>query len=303
MTRSPAKLKKTRSPPAIGTSRSYSASDEKNRVLYFLGVRPREGSRTRTSSTSIGFNFDGKGLTLPHARGTPIMTWSSSASGKYFTDSYSKPDVPPVAVVRDDSGKLHREPGEGRTFRSCSPTGWKTGRSRSRSRPRDGQTDLYGPTVQARRNLDPNKKYPIVNHIYPPARKTGKRRQAANFLAGARRLPGHWPNSVSSWWRSTGWAPHGDRRSSTKPTTATWAINTLPDQVTGMKQLAQRYSWDRYRTAPGHLRATPAADTRQGRRHVSAIPNFFKVGILRSRANHDNSRVRRRLGREVGRVC
>ena len=31
---------------------------------------------------------------------------------------------------------------------------------------RDHQTDLYGLMYQPT-NLDPNKKYPIINHIYP----------------------------------------------------------------------------------------------------------------------------------------
>ena len=29
-------------------------------------------------------------------------------SGKYFVDSYSKPDVPPVAVLRDEAGQTDR---------------------------------------------------------------------------------------------------------------------------------------------------------------------------------------------------
>ena len=49
--------------------------------------------------------FDGKDLTLLTPEdGNHEVTLSPS--GKYFVDSYSKPDVPPVAVLRDDTGKL-----------------------------------------------------------------------------------------------------------------------------------------------------------------------------------------------------
>ena len=46
--------------------------------------------------------FDGKNLKLLTPEdGNHDVTLSPS--GKYFVDSYSKPDVPPVAVLRDDS--------------------------------------------------------------------------------------------------------------------------------------------------------------------------------------------------------
>ena len=49
--------------------------------------------------------FDGKNLSLltPEDGNHEI---SLSPSGRFFVDSYSKPDVPAVAVVRDAEGKL-----------------------------------------------------------------------------------------------------------------------------------------------------------------------------------------------------
>ncbi len=60
--------------------------------------------------------------------------------------------------------------------------------------------------------------------------------------------------------------------------------NTLPDQVTGMKQLAQRYSWIDIDRAGiyGHSGGGYAAAGAMFR-----YPDFFKVGISEA-GNHDN---------------
>ena len=71
--------------------------------------------------------------------------------------------------------------------------------------------------------------------------------------------------------------------------------NTLPDQVAGMKQLAQRYPWIDIERAGiyGHSGGGYAAADAMFR-----YPDFFKVGISEA-GNHDNRDVRRRLGGEV----
>ena len=78
--------------------------DEKNRLLYFFGVG-REAGRDPYFVHFYRVGFDGKGLTLltPEDGNHEITL---SPSGNYFVDSYSKPDVPPVTVLRDAAGKL-----------------------------------------------------------------------------------------------------------------------------------------------------------------------------------------------------
>ena len=87
-----------------------------------------------------------------------------SDSGDYFVDSYSKPDVPPVAVLRDLTGKLVLTL-EKADISKLLATGWKPPTPVT-VKGRDNQTDLYGLMFKPT-NLDPAKKYPIVNHIYP----------------------------------------------------------------------------------------------------------------------------------------
>ena len=78
--------------------------DEKNRLLYFLGVG-REKGRDPYFIHFYRIGFDGANLALltPEDANHEVTL---SASGKYFVDSFSQPDVPSVAVLRDDAGKL-----------------------------------------------------------------------------------------------------------------------------------------------------------------------------------------------------
>src|SRR6185436_10790360 len=84
--------------------------------------------------------------------------------GRFFVDSYSKPDAPPVAELRDADGALVMALEKADISRLLA-TGWQPPTSIT-VKARDGVTDLYGlmykPTA-----LDTSRKYPIVNHIYP----------------------------------------------------------------------------------------------------------------------------------------
>ena len=68
------------------------------------------------------------------------------------------------------------------------------------------------------------------------------------------------------------------------PTTATWATNGLPDQIAGMRQLAERHPWIDLERAGiyGHS-GGGFASTAGILRH----PDFFKVAVSQA-GNHDN---------------
>jgi len=249
--------------------------DEKNRVLYVLGVGREKGDPYFIHFYRVG--FDGNGLTLltPDDGNHDIAL---SPSGHYFIDTYSKPDVPPVADVRDDTGKLiaHLEKAD---ISKLLATGWKPP-TPIVMKARDGSTDIYGLMFKPY-NLDPGKKYPIVNHIYPGpqtgsvgSRNFSTARGDCQALADLGFVVVE-IDGMGTPWRSKAFheAYYGDM-----------GDNTLPDQVTGMKQLAQRYPWidiDRagiYGHSGGGY-ATAGAMFR--------YPDFFKVGISES-GNHDN---------------
>jgi dipeptidyl aminopeptidase/acylaminoacyl peptidase len=130
-------------------------------------------------------------------------------------------------------------------------------------------------------NLDPNRKYPIVNHIYPGpqtgsvgSRSFNAARSDCQALAELGFIVVE-IDGMGTPWRSKKFheAYFGDM-----------GDNTLPDQVTGMRQLAQRYKWIDIERAGiwGHSGGGYAAADAMFR-----YPDFFKVGISES-GNHDN---------------
>ena len=136
--------------------------DQKNHLLYFLAVG-REPGRNPYFKHLYRVGLDGKNLSLlTPDEGNHEITLSPS--GRFFVDNYSQPDVAPVAVLRDENGKLITTIEQTDISRLLA-TGWKPPVPIT-VKARDGVTNLYGLMFKPT-NLDPNKKYPIVNHIYP----------------------------------------------------------------------------------------------------------------------------------------
>ena len=249
--------------------------DEKNRQLYFVACGTQPENPYFAQFYKI--NFDGKNLTLL-SPGAGTHNISLSPSENYFIDTYSKPDVPAVAVLRDMNGKQITELEKGDITR-LKAAGWKPPIPFS-VKSADGKDDIYG-IMFTPSNLDPNRKYPVVDYIYP----------------------GPQGGSVGSWGFSAARGDHqalaelgfvvvliegtGNPDRSKSFHDKYWpdmSTNTLPDQVAGIRQLAQRYSYiDTTKVGIwGHSGggfATAAAMFR--------YPDFFKVGISES-GNHDN---------------
>ncbi len=249
--------------------------DEKNRLLYFI-VDGRQPENPYFSQL-YRIGMDGKHLTLltPEPGNHQVVL---SPSKNYFIDSYSKPDLAPVTVLRSMDGKLLAIL-EKTDISRLAAAGWKPPIPFS-VKARDGQTDIYG-LLFTPTHLDPNKKYPIIDYIYP----------------------GPQGGSVGTW---SFVSSHGDNQAlaelgfivmalegTSNPLRSksfhdmsygNMAENTLPDQITGIRQLAGRYAYiDTSRVGIwGHSGggfATAAAMFR--------YPDFFKVGISES-GNHDN---------------
>ena len=96
---------------ATATSRSSCASTRRTRMLYFLAVG-REKGRDPYFSHFYEIGFDGGNLQLLTPEDADARR-DALRLGKYFVDSYSKPDEPPVAVLRDSDGKLADDAREG----------------------------------------------------------------------------------------------------------------------------------------------------------------------------------------------
>ena len=250
--------------------------DEANRTLYFVGVG-RESGRDPYFRHFYRIGMDGRNLKLltPEDADHDV---SLAPSGKYFVDVYSKPDVPPVAVLRDADGRDIASI-EKADISRLTITGWRPPQPIT-VKARDGATDLYG-LLYRPHDLDPARKYPIVNHIYPgpqtgsvggrsfsPARGDAQALAELGFVIVE-------IDGMGTPWRSKKfhdayYANMGD--------------NTLPDQVAAMKELARRYPWIDIDRAGiyGHSGGGYATADAMFR-----YPDFFKVGISEA-GNHDN---------------
>lgn len=250
--------------------------DEENRQLYFLGVG-KEPGRDPYFVHFYRIGFDGKGLTLLTPENAH-HTISLSPSGRYFVDTYSTPDVPPVSVLRDMSGATIMEL-EKADISRLTATGWRPPMPFT-VKARDGVTDLYGLMFRPS-HFDPSKKYPIINNIYPGPQtgSVGSRSfSAARGDAGAIAELGFIVVKIDGMgtpWRSKRFheAYYGNM-----------GDNTLPDQVAGMRELAARYPWIDL------ARAGIYGHSGGGYATASAMfqyPDFFKVGVSQA-GNHDN---------------
>ena len=250
--------------------------DEKNRQLYFLGVG-REKGRDPYFIHFYRIGFDGKALTLltPDDGNHEIAL---STSGKYFVDTFSKPDVPPTAVLRDDTGKLIT-PLEHADIAKLQAAGWKPPVPFT-VKARDGVTDLYGLMFKPG-NFDATKKYPIVNHIYPGPQTGSVGSRSFSAARGDCQALAELGfivveiDGMGTPWRSKKFheAYFGNL-----------GDNTLPDQVTGMQQLAKRYPWIDIERAGIYGHSGGGYATAGAMFHY---PDFFKVGISEA-GNHDN---------------
>lgn len=250
--------------------------DEKNRMLYFLADGRQSENPYFTQFCKIG--FDGKHF----ANLTPepgMHQVQLSPGGNYFIDTYSKPDVPGVTVLRDMNGKMITEL-EKTDVSRLEATGWKPVKPFS-VKAHDGTTDIYG-LMFTPTKMQQGKKYPVIDYIYPGPQggsiggnwgfsASRGDNQALAELGFVVVLIEGTSNPLRS--KSFHDMSYGDM-----------AQNTLADQVGGIRQLAQRFDYiDTTRVGIwGHSGggfATAGAMFR--------FPDFFKVGIAES-GNHEN---------------
>jgi dipeptidyl aminopeptidase/acylaminoacyl peptidase len=249
--------------------------DEKARCIYFnaAGLEPENPYFIQFCK----INFDGKGFKiLTPETGTHEI--ALSPSGKYFIDTYSKPDIPAVSVLRKLDGQIVATLAKTDVSR-LRAKGWKPPVP-FKVKAADGKTDIYG-LMFSPVNYDPKKKYPVIDYIYPgpqggsvgpwsfyPSRGDQQALAELGFVVVV-------IEGTSNPLRTKEFQDmsYGDM-----------SVNTLPDQISGIRQLASRYSWmDTSRVGIwGHSGggfATAGALLR--------YPGFFKVGIAES-GNHDN---------------
>lgn len=251
--------------------------DEASRTVWFYGVG-RESDRDPYYKHVYRASLDGGEVQLltPEDAQHGITL---AKDGRHFIDTHSTSSRAPITVIRrlDDGGEV-KEIARVDDAR-LKAAGWRAP-EKFTVKARDGKTDLYG-MLWKPANFDANKKYPIINYIYPGP-QTGSVRTRAfasaqidhqalaelGFVVVA-------IDGMGTPWRSKAFqdAYYGNM-----------IDNTLPDQVAGMKALAAKYPWIDLDRAGiwGHSGGGNATATA-----MFLYPDFFKVGISEA-GNHDN---------------
>ena len=248
---------------------------KKERKIIFTGGGREPGDPYFQYLYSV--NMDGTDMKLltPDSANHSI---SLSPTGGYFVDSYSTPIDPPVTVLGNIRGEKLITIEEADISRLID-YGWQPPECFT-VKARDGETDLYGQMFKPT-HFNPRKKYPIINNIYPGPQSgsVGGRSFSASrgdkqslaelgFIVITLDAMGT-PNRSKSFHEAY-YGNMGD--------------NGLPDHITGMKQLAKKYSWidiDKvgiYGHSGGGFASTDA---------ILRYPDFFKVAVSGA-GNHDN---------------
>jgi dipeptidyl-peptidase 4 len=247
--------------------------DEKNKRIVFLASgHEKNEDPYQTHLHSVG--FDGKWLQLLSPENASHLV-SVSPDGSFFVDSYSRPDLPGQAVLRQTKDGSVVRVLETPDANELTTIGWRTPEP-FQGKAADGATDLYG-LIWRRSNFDPAKKYPIVEFVYTgpqfyfvPKTFGGSFRQQSMAELGfiAVMVDGRGTSG-----RSRAFHEFSYRN----------LVGVFEDHVTMIKQMAARYPYmdvtrvGIYGISAGGYAAVHA---------MLAFPDFYKIGVSTS-GDHD----------------
>lgn len=249
--------------------------DQENRIIYFIASGKEDGNPYYEYLYRVDFSGENLQLLTPALGNHRI---SFSPDGQYFTDSYSQPDVPPVHELRNIQGELINVM-ERTDISRLEASGWKVP-TPFKVRSADDRWDLYG-VLHTPSKMETGKKYPVVLYIYPGPQGGSVRGWGFSASRGDNQALAELGFVVVA---LEGSCNPGRSKSFHDACYGDMGENTLPDQVSGLKQLARKTGYmDLDRVGIwGHSGggfATAAA--------MFKYPDFFKVGISES-GNHDN---------------
>lgn len=263
----------------VGPITRIAKLDPVSRTMWYEAAGKEKGQDPYfTHLYRIG--LDGKNnVSLTPDNGTHSV--QISRDGKYVIDTFSQPDVAPETTLRDGTTGALIMPLEKADISKLLATGWKPPMPIT-MKAADGKTDIYGMLFRPT-NFDPSKKYPIINQAYPGPQSGSVGSRAFTVARGDKQALAELGFVVVSI-DGTG-TPNRSKAFTDAYYGAMGRHNTIPDQIAGMKDLAQKYPWIDIEKAAmwGHSGGgfiTADALLR------APYNDFFKVGIAES-GNHD----------------
>ena len=135
--------------------------DDTNRQIIFNASGKESGDPYFIHCYRI--NFDGTGL-IRLTEGEGNHTVSFSPDKKYFVDTWSRVDMPPVSVLRSTTDGKKLMDIEKADISQLLATGLRLPEVFT-AKGRDGITDIWGIIIRPI-NFDPSIKYPVIEYIY-----------------------------------------------------------------------------------------------------------------------------------------
>ena len=249
--------------------------DEEARTVTFMGNEREPGDPYFQYLYRVGLDDGDVTLLTPDSANHVV---SISPDGEWIVDAYSTPVTPPVTVLRDRGGNVVMTL-EKADVSALVASGWQAPLPFS-VKARDGETDLYGLMFRPI-DFDPARSYPVVNYLYPGPQSgsVGSR----SFRAAHRDL-----QSIAELGfvviELDAMGTPGRSKEFHEAYYGNMGDNGLPDQMAGIRQLAERHSWiDAERVGIfGHSGGGfAAADA------IMRYPDFYDVAVSQA-GNHDN---------------
>lgn len=205
---------------------------------------------------------------------------SVSPDGRYFVDNMSRIDMPTQTVLRDtNTGRIVSNLQTANISKFLA-AGYKLPEP-FETLAADGKTKIYGAIFKPA-NFDPSQTYPVIENVYtgPHYVQTPKSFEAAlayrNILSMAQLgAIGVTIDGRGTWGRS---------RAFQQPAYKNLHKVGLDDHISGIKQLAKRYSWINADKVGIYGFSAGGYDVV---RAMTRHPEFYKVGVSAS-GNHDN---------------
>jgi len=258
------------------TCGSVARIDTTGRVLYLTACGREEGEDPYYMHL-YRVNFDGTDMQLLNYENADHQV-DVCESAKYFVDNFSRVDMTPRSVLRNNEGEIIVDL-ETMNLSLLFDAGFKFPEP-FKVKAADGITDIYG-VMYKPFDFDPSKKYPIIAYVYPGPQTESV---AKSFRSSFRNVGlaqfgfivievgnrgGH--PMRSKWYHNYGYGNLRDYG--------------LADKKAAIEQLANRYSFinvDKvgiYGHSGGGFMSTAA---------MLVYPDFFKVAVSSS-GNHDNN--------------